>query len=443
MKKRIALHFAPVGVAMALTGMGTVANASGFAIIEQSASQQGNAFAGGAAIGEDATTIFFNPAGMTRLPSGNQIILGGHVIDSKAKLTNDGSVSYLGGPLTGGDADGGTTGFVPNFYWATDLMHGARFGIGVNAPYGLTTKYDEDWVGRYHAIESTLQSLNINPAIAFPMNDQWSLGLGMDIMFMNARLTNDLNYNVICAGSGGLCSGASAPYADGRSEVDGSGFGFGYNLGLLYEPSDRTRVGVAYRSAISQTLNGTAKFDAPANFSADFAYPAFQETDASATLDLPESTSVSIYHDISSSWAIMADWTWTRWSRFKELTYEFANPYQPSATTEENWKNTNRIALGANYRVNSKWLLRMGAAFDNTPIPSDENRTPRIPDNDRAWASVGFNWKASKSMALDLAYSHLFVPDTHINDAQSTGGVLIGDYDSNVNILSAQLVWDF
>lgn len=443
MGKRGVLRLAPLAIAMSLLGLSSTAGASGFAIIEQSASQQGNAVAGGAAVAEDATTIFFNPAGMMRLSSGNQIVLGGHIVDSTADFTNDGSISYMGGPLTGPNSDGGTVGFVPNFYWSTDLMDGAKFGIGVNAPFGLTTKYDEDWVGRYHAIQSTLQTLNINPAIAFAMNDQWSMGLGVDIMYIKAKLTNDLNYNVICGGSGAVCSGANAPYADGQSEVDGSGLGYGYNLGLLYEPTDKTRMGFAYRSSISQKLTGTASFNAPSNFTADFAYPAFQQTDASASIDLPESTSLSIYHDITASWAIMADWSWTRWSRFKQLTYNFANPYQPSATTEENWKDSNRFALGANYRLNTRWLLRAGVAYDNTPVPSDQYRTPRIPDNDRTWASLGFNWKASKTMAVDVAYSHLFVPETSIYDAQSTGGILIGTYDSSVDIFSAQLVWDF
>jgi len=449
MEKRAMLRVAPVILAMGMTCMSGIANAAGYAIIDQSASGMGNAFAGGSAVAEDASTIFFNPAGMTRLPSGNQLIFGLHIVDAKTDFTNDGSISYLGGPLTGPNSEGGTTGLVPNFYWATDLKHGAKFGIGVNAPYGLTTKYDEEWVGRYHAIESTLQTLNVNPAIAFKLDNKWSLGLGANIMYMNAKLTNDLNYNVICANAGEIapgvptCSGANAPYADGRSEVDGNGLGFGYNIGVLYEASDRTRIGFAYRSSVNQNLQGTAKFNAPSNFTADFAVPAFQETDASASVDLPETTSLSAYHDISSHWAIMADWTWTRWSRFKELTYEFANPYQPSSTTEENWRNSNRVALGANYRLNSTWLLRMGVAYDNTPIPSDEYRTPRIPGNDRTWVSVGFNVKAAKHMALDVGYAHLFVPETGINDDQSTGGILIGDFESSVDILSAQLIWDF
>ena len=443
MGKRGIHCLASIAAALSLAALSTTASASGFALIDQSASQQGNAIAGGAAVAEDATTIYFNPAGMMRLSSGNQIVLGGHIVNTTADFSNDGSISYMGGPLTGSNSGGGTVGFVPNFYWSTDLMDGAKFGIGVNAPFGLTTKYDEDWVGRYHAIESSLQTLNINPAIAFAMNDHWSMGLGVDIMYIKAKLTNDLNYNVICGGSGVLCSGANAPYADGLSEVDGSGLGYGYNLGLLYEPTDHTRVGFAYRSSVSQKLTGTAKFNAPSNFSADFAYPAFQQTDASASIDLPESTSLSAYHDITASWAIMADWSWTRWSRFQELTYDFANPYQPSATTEEHWKDVNRFALGVNYRVNSRWLMRFGVAYDNTPVPSDEYRTPRIPDNDRTWASIGFNWKASKTLALDVAYTHLFVPDTSIYDTQSTGGILIGDYASSVDMLSGQLVWDF
>jgi long-chain fatty acid transport protein len=141
----------------------------------------------------------------------------------------------------------------------------------------------------------------------------------------------------------------------------------------------------------------------------------------------------------------MGDYTWTRWSRFQELTFNYPGNFPGSGTNTYNWEDSSRFALGANYKFTPAFMLRLGAAYDNTPIPSPELRAARVPGNDRTWASIGFNWQVSKTVGVDVGYSHLFVDDTKINNSESTppGATLTGTYDSSVDILSVGLVWDF
>lgn len=433
-------------------GFASAASAAGFALIEQSASGLGNAFAGGAAIAEDPSTVYFNPAGLTRL-SGTQVSIAGHVIAPSAQFGDGGATlnPLLGGSaISGGDGgEGGVTGVSPNFYYVNDFGGGVIFGLGINVPFGLATSYDKDWVGRYHAIDSDVKTVNINPSLAFRVDDRLSLGFGVSAQYLKATLTNAIDFGTICYHEAGplTCGAVSPQNADGRISVEGDSWGVGFNLGLLYELTEATRVGFAYRSSVSHDLKGDGDFTVPANFQAllDFqGSTLFSDTGASAGIDLPETVSLSLYHDLSPQWALMGDVTWTRWSRFDQLVVEFDNPDQPDNVQPENWKNNWRFSLGATYRPNTTWTLRAGVAYDQTPIPSAEHRTPRIPGNDRTWLAIGAGYRASERLSFDVGYAHLFVDDTPIDDVEvNTGHRLKGSYDNSVDIISAQMNWKF
>ncbi len=417
-------------------GISTPVLSAGFALAEQSARGLGNAFAGAAASAEDASTVYFNPAGMMRL-EGNQVSLAGHVIQPSAKFGN-GSFSYTSGPAvsspggTGGDA--GVNALVPNFYYVGNAGGGWRYGLGINVPFGLTTEYDPTWMGRYHAIKSDLKTININPVVAVRVNPQLSVGGGISIMLAEAVLTNMLDG---CrASSGVLCAGnPNAQTADRLAEVKGDDQGYGFNVGFLYELSQTTRVGVTYRSKVSQKLDGTVTYSAP--------FSVFQNANAHASVTLPESMSFSFYNEMSGGWTFLADATYTRWSRFKELRVSYESS-QPDTVVDESWKNVWRVAVGANYKGTGPWTWRMGVAYDQEPIPDAEHRTPRIPGNDRKWLAAGFTYQPDKKFSIDAGFAHLFVSDTPINNTTSPlGQTLSGTYTNNVNILSAQLNWTF
>ena len=431
-----------------LTACASTSMASGFALIEQSASQQGNAFAGGSAVANDATTIYFNPAGMTRLKT--QLVAGAHLIITSAKF--DGTATDPAGfPASGGNGgDAGGNGLVPNLYFSTPLGDGLFGGIGINVPFGLSTSYNDNWKGRYQAIESEVKTININPSLAYRINNRFSVGVGVSLQYIDAKLTQAIDQGSLCVptqaqlqalGAPGAdpanCAGLVPQGSDAFAKVEGDNWAGGYNLGLLYEPTSSTRIGLAYRSKVNQQLSGKGRFS---NTLPQFSsFGIFVKTGVTADIDMPQTASLSIYHDISNRWSVMADATWTGWDNFDELRIKF-DSNQPDSVVDENWNDVWRYSLGVDFRMNSAWTFRAGTAFDESPIPNS-NRTARIPGEDRIWASVGVGYQMTQSIGIDVGYSHLFIDDPKLNENTPTSGTLTGDYDASVDIVSAQLVW--
>ena len=391
-------------VAGTLLTMSGSAAASGFALIEQSASGMGNAFAGGAASAEDASTVFFNPAGMSRI-SGKQLVVAVHAITPSAKFSGTG----LPGTNMGGDA--GSTAIVPNGYFTMEVKPGLTAGLGLNAPFGLQTDYDSNWVGRHQAIKSKIETINVNPSLAYQVNDALSVGAGLDYQHISGELSS----------YGGALLGTTV--------VKGTDNTWGYNLGALYNLNPDTRVGVSYRSTMSYTLHGTV----------DTALP-FANGSASLDVKLPDSFSFSAFHKYSDSYEVMADVTWTGWSSFKQVKVLDASGAVIS-NTPENWKDTVRVSVGATHHYNERWSARAGLAYDQAPVP-DAYRTARVPDNNRTWLALGGQYKPAKSSAIDFAYAHLFVSNASINSA-TPAPALVGTYKNSVDILSAQYTYSF
>jgi len=415
--------------------------ASGFALIEQSMSGLGNAYSGGAASAEDASTIFYNPAGMTLL-NGRQLILGTHIIMPSVKFHNEGSTHVTGQPLSGGNGgDGGVTKPVPNLYYSRKVTDKFSVGVGINAPFGLATDYDKDWVGRYHAVESDVLTVNINPSVAYKINDNLSFGAGFNVQYIKAKLSNAVDFGLI--GYGKHIPGLFPQANDGFAELEGDSWGIGYNLGLLYEFSKNTRAGIAYRSRIEHTLEGDVDFsNVP-----DLLKGAFKDGGIKADLTTPDNLSISLYHQINPQWAVMADFTWTNWSLFKKLAVEFDNAALPDSVTTEKWQDNYRYSLGVTYTPCCNWILRAGTAYDTTAVESAKYRTPRIPDGDRIWAALGAGYRLSDMVSFDIGYAHLFVNDPEINK-KATGedlskGALKGTFDAAIDIVSAQVTLRF
>ncbi|MES9970552.1 MAG: outer membrane protein transport protein [Candidatus Thiodiazotropha sp.] len=448
---QVVVPLAVAGTAFGVTG---VANAAGFALLEQSVKQVGNAISGGAASNEDASTIFFNPAGMTRL-RGSHLALQGHIVSPSASFSGSANTNPLlgGAPINGGDGgEAGGSALVPSFFYTHELKENLWVGVGVGAPFGLATEYDSNWVGRYHAINSEVMTFNINPSVAYKVNDKLSLGAGLNIMQATAELSNAVDYSAVCLSSQPLATCAALGLAtpgtaatDGDVHIEGDGWGYGINLGLLYEVSPQTRIGAAYRSTVKQETEGDADFTAPTGpiIPAPIA-AVLADTDTTAAVDLPASLSLSVATEVAPKWELMADITWTQWSSFEELRIEFDNPLKADSVQPENWDDTFKFSLGFNYRHSADWTFRGGIAYDQSPVPGIEYRTPRIPGNDRKWLAGGFTYTASPTMTLDFALAHLFVSDTDIDAAdESFGHQLTGTYEADANILAFQANWNF
>lgn len=462
--------FSKTLLAASIASISTVSQASSFALIEQSASGQGSAYAGAAALGEDASTIFFNPAGMTRL-SGQQVVVAGHLISPDASYTDSGtstSASGVPGSLTGPNSDTGDPAFVPNFYYSAELPNEIYVGVGVNVPYGLSTEYDNGWVGRYHALRSEISTININPSIAWKATETLSVGFGISIQYMELELTNSIDSVATCGGLlatpfapavGPSCAaytGASLSNVatDSSAKLDGDSTELGWNAGLLFDVDDNNRIGVAYRSGIKHNVSGNAAYslDAPlagasAAIKGATGFNVLQNTSLEATAELPATFSLSYVGDLNSKWTALFDWTWTGWNSLDTIVIRQAGgvPGQES-TLDLAYKNTSRYSIGVNYHHNNKLVYRGGLAYDETPIRSPETTSARIPGNDRTWLSLGVGYAPAPTWSFDVGYSHLFISNTGIDNgpsASTSGATLTGSYESSVDILSAQANFNF
>jgi long-chain fatty acid transport protein len=441
-----------------------IAGASGFALLEQSASRLGTAFAGTAAAADDATTVYFNPAGMTELraPEG---ALSASGIGIGSEFRNGSSVPAFAQPLGGNGGDAGDWNFVPAAYFVLPVGDSLAFGLGVNAPFGLKLVYEQGWIGRFQALHNEITTLNFNPSVAWRINERISIGAGVNYQRLDAELTNDINYSAVIAQAvqqlilGGLppSTGAAViaanPAKSGRARVRGDDDAWGFNVGALFDLSDSTRLGVSYRSSIDYEVQGTIDFDAPTgNDALSNSIIALASAPGAplssgpikVDLELPDSATLSLQHRFADKFAVLADVAWTGWSSVQELRIVRDSGTTVSVTPER-WRDTWRYAVGGTYAMNDRLTLRAGVAFDETPVP-DETRTPRLPDTDRTWVAIGARWQPSPAWLMDFGYAHLFsdtVPLDQDAGNPAASALLNGEQHSDVDIVSAQFTYRF
>lgn len=405
-------------------GLGvTSVHAAGFQLLEQNASGLGNAYAGSAAVAENASTIFFNPAGMSYLPGVN-LSTGVAAVKPSFKFSDNGNsrnpLAMGGGrPRGGNGGDAGGWEFVPNAYGSLQLNDRWHVGIGIGAPFGLSTHYDDDWAGQYHSRKFKIQTININPSVSYKVNDMLALGAGVNWQRIDAEYTKQQVVGV------GMARAA-------KVEMDGDAWG--WNLGAMLQPTPDTRVGLSYRSKMKHSASGTTKVQNLAKF------------DARADVDLPDSAILSVMHSLTPRWDLLADVSWTGWSSIPELKIRNSGPGAQSDTLNLKFRDTWRFAVGANYKVSEQWKLKFGVAYDQSPVHNDKNRPTSLPDNNRVWLSTGVQYQATKNTTLDVGYTYLHVRKTKIdNDGESlaTKGRIAGDYSSKGNIIGVQLTSRF
>lgn len=431
------------------------ANAAGFSNSYNSASGVGSAFAGASAIAEDASTTFYNPAGLSKL-DGNQVVVAGHYASPSAGFTNNGSTIDGGGTLSGGNDDPTDPAFIPNLYYANKLNDQWTFGLGITVPFGNATEYSDTWVGRYHATKTEITVLNINPSASFKVNDKLSVGFGVNVQYADATLANQIDSRAVCMKLTGdndaACTNVFGLATLGNAATDssvslaGDNWSLGWNIGLLYDISDATRLGVAYRSNVKHEVSGTADFTRTAGLEALLgASTAFADSGMTTEITLPETLSLSVHQTLSPKWTMLGDVTWTKWSRFDKIVVNYGSAH-PTSTLQQNWEDSLRYSLGVNYQADAKWIYRAGLAFDESAISTAEKRSARTPDTNRTWLSFGFGYKMSATSSIDVGYTHIFFDDAPINNSDATntfGHTLTGSYDISADIFSAQFNWDF
>jgi len=426
-----------VGAIFFLVGLSSTAGAGGFEVQTQGTRALYTALAGRSALAEDAATLWFNPAGMTELSGGFVFTRGSSLILSNTRFRNEGSETN-GIPLTGGSSrNPGQPALVPNFHLTYRLSEAVTVGVGITFPYGLGSDYGDSWLGRYHAERAKLTTLDVNPSVAYRVNDWFSVGGGISVQYAEAYLRNQIDFGTIGASSLGL----TPQMHDGRVKMRGEDVGVGWNLGVLIKASDQTRVGVHFRSPVFHKIDGKAKFVVPAEAQPLMASGLFLDSDVTTRFSTPASVSVSVVHEIDDEWAIMADCTWTRWHRFHELRVKFKDG-QPDSVSPTDWSDTYALAVGAIWRPLDDWSFRIGVRWEEAPNPAS-TRSPRLTDSDRMWLAAGLTYQLSESMTLDFGWVHLFITDAPSHLESTTAGNLRGHYETSSDTFAFGSTWKF
>lgn len=451
------------------------AMASGYNFGTQSVTAQSTANANGAEA-NDASVIYSNPAGMSRL-SGTQFSLIANVVLPELEFKERGTTTNgLGLPV---DSDNGgdpvKTTFVPHFYLTHQLSPRVVAGLGLYVPFGAKVEYDNGFAGRYYATKTAVEMLNINPSLSFKFDEHQSFGIGLVAQYAKGALARQVSAAQTMYGIGtelGLPAGTVQALAVGalgvedlRFHIQGDSWGLGYNLGYFYELNPHTRFGLAYRSEIKQKLAGDAMLQNSAPLAtyiasgplAPYANAIFASFPTTArghlNVTAPQSASLNAYHEVNARLALMGDVTWTGHSSLQHLTVEA----QPITTTyiKTDWDDTWKASVGASYMMTAAWKLRGGYMYDQSPVTDRTEVLPTLPDNDRQWLSLGTTWQMSKRSSIDVAYSYVFIQNQSIDRSYDyeghpnstaagepeTQGHVAGSFKSHLQIIGLQ--WNY
>jgi long-chain fatty acid transport protein len=476
---------------VAATLVPSLSMASGYKLNEQSAGGMGTAHAGRAAMAEDASVVFYNPAGMSFLDSA-KLTAGFTFIKGDGEFTgssvNEARLpSSFEGYDNGGDYLGEST--IPFFYYANPITEKFAVGLGVFVPFGTNTDYGDNFAGAAFADETSLASIEIAPTFSYKVNDQFSIGGGIDIIYMEGKLTKATDlipFNPVDdpLNPVALRDPSNAGF-ENHFEVSGDDWGFGWNIGAFYKLSEATTLGLAYRSEIDITLEGEAGFAdqtdldffvSSAGVLASQAFgTTFDSRDQAAEVPLttPESLTLSVAHQATDKLLLQAGATWTGWSSFQNFdvfaTENVADSADPTGLgdgfadvsdlaglgenyighIDERWVDVWAVALGGTYQLNDKLALRAGYAFDESPV-RDEFRTARVPSSDRQWLTFGAGYMIDQNLSVDVAAGYLYMEKMSLNevnkfaDNTTKGNASVtGEYEIDVFGLSAQVNYSF
>ncbi len=429
-------------IAVAVGALSTQAMAAGFALNEQSVSGMGTSFAGRSSSADDATTLFGNPAGMSRLKR-EEVSFGLAAIHAKTDIDDTSAFTPQGqggarAPVSGSN-DGDMVPFtaVPMGYYVKPIDDKWAVGVGIYVPFGVVADYESGFQGRYHGDYSEVRVITIQPTVSYRFNEKLSVGFGPTINRIDGQLES-ASFSRVTPGTN-----------DGRVKVKGDDTALGFNAGLLYEFTPQTRAGITYHSKVKYKLEGDTRLSG-AGFDQLQAVgiQASGKYDASLDLDTPESVDMSISHDIDDQWTLYAGAMWTRWSRFESIIIE--NDGIPVAlqgnlapiVEEQDWHDTWSYALGAAYKLNKEWTLRTGLALDQSPT-NNTHRSPRIPTGDRTAVSFGLGWNPTDDITVDLAYSYLWEEETKVRRDVPSKGIYNADYKNSAHGFGAALSYRF
>jgi long-chain fatty acid transport protein len=418
-------------VAFGLLSTSGVANAAGFQLAEYSATGLGRAYAGEAAMADNAGVQWRNPAMLTYL-EGTQVSVGAIYVNPNIDV--DGTSTFVNGSNKASSHDFAHDAVIPNFYLSHQYNDKFAIGLAFGTNYGMETDLGKDFAAANFGNEASVTSMEANLNAAYKLNEALSIGGGIRYIIADGSI------GAVMPPQMGLVK----PTLPGQTlkYMEGDDTAWGWQVGAAWQINDNNRLGFAYKSAVDLTLEGHANGLAfnPMNPNAKKA--------GSMDLTLPATAELASFHQLNDQLAVHASINWTDWSSFKELVADF--PDKSDLIKSENWEDNYRFAVGTTYKLDQKWTLRSGVAYDMSAV-DDKYRTTTIPETDRLWLSVGAGYEWSKNLTLDAGFTYIFAKDAPIseprdasdNEAAGFGGAFEGEVTGNVWLIGVQANYTF
>ena len=412
----------------------TQAIAGGIFLYEVGTEDMGLAAAGYAARAQDAATVLTNPAGMVRL-DGSQVLLGTQLLYSNLKFSNGGSSPALGGG--NGGAAIGESGWLPGggLFLSHSISPDVKIGLAATSNFGSALKYDDNWVGRYYAQQATLIGVSLLPSVAFRVSDKVSLGASVNAMY--GHLNNVTGINNIFG-------------ADGKLTLNDNTWGWGGNLGVLYEATSNTRFGLTYNSQVKLDFAPQARFSGTGPLLTSLLNArGLDGSTVNLGITVPQQVMGSVFHTVNDRLTLLGNIGWQQWSKFGNVEIGLADSRNPTGlTTALNFKDTWHAAFGAQYRVSEPWRLNAGIAYDSAFQSGDVS--PILPTNQGWRFGAGAQNQVDKTFAWGLAAEYIYGGTGKVNNqavlpvALGGRGNLVGSYnDIGILYFSANFNWKF
>lgn len=409
--------------------MGSAARAGGLLLYEYGTAEPGLAAAGYAARAQDASTAFTNPAGMTQL-DGTQVLVGGQLMWMNTQFSIDGATSPGLGSGDGGRVYG-SNGYVPGggAFLTHRVSPDLALGFAVAGNFGSMLDYDDGWVGRYRVQDADLVGVSVMPSIAYRVNDQLSLGAGLNGMYGMFDQRVAIN-------------NALPSLGDGRLEIDDDTWGWGANVGVLYEPTPVTRLGLTYTSEIDLDFRGPAQFSGIGPIlTALLQSRGLLDARVDVGAKVPQQVMGSVYTAIDDSWALLGNLGWQDWSEFGETEIGIDNTQSPiSLTNPLSFDDTWHAAVGAQYHTNDRWKMNFGLAYDSG-FQDGNDVSPLFPVNSAWRFGIGGERQAGESFKWGFTTELLYGGNLHVDKRSMLPpvlggrGDLGGSYDQTLGVV--------
>ncbi len=399
-----------VAVACGLLATSTTSSAAGFQLAEYSATGLGRAYAGEAAMANNASAQWRNPAMLTYL-EGTQISVGAIYVDPNVDISG----TSASGTIPANSNDFAHDAVIPNFYASHKYNDKFALGFALGTNYGMETNLGDDFAGVNHGNEASVMSMEVNLNAAYNLTEAVSVGGGIRYVMADGSFGAIAARNVAMLG---VSKGETLKYMEGDDTA------WAWQIGTAWQINQDHRIGFAYKSEVDLTLEGTAN-----GHGFNLGQPDLKKP-GSMKLALPATAELASHHQLNEQFAVHASINWTDWSSFEKLVADF--PGEPSVDIkEENWEDNFRYAVGATYQVDSKLAMRTGIAYDQSAV-NEEHRTATIPETDRLWLSIGAGYQWSENLNLDAGFTYILAKDAKMHEDDASSAPFGGDFEGEV-----------